>query len=332
VLAYTVPVPGDPDALVLGDAADPEPQPGEVVVDVAGVGVNRADLLQRQGHYDPPPGTSPIPGMEVSGRVSAVGRDVHRWQIGDEVCALLTGGGYAHRVAVPEGQLLPVPRGVGLVSAAALPEVTCTVWSNVFMVAGLRAGETLLVHGGGSGIGTMAIQLAHAAGARVIVTVGSQRKADACVALGADHAINYRESDFVAEVDERTQGRGADVILDVIGASYLARNVHALAAEGRLVVIGLQGGARGELDLGRLMAKRAALIATTLRARPAAEKTAIVAAVEEHVWPLIDAGDVAPVIDQVLPFTQAAAAHAAMAESGHIGKILLGTGVVPGSA
>jgi putative PIG3 family NAD(P)H quinone oxidoreductase len=329
VLAYTVPAPGDPDALVLTEVPDPEPEPAEVVIDVSGIGVNRADLLQRQGHYDPPPGTSPIPGLEVSGRVSAVGRGVQRWQVGDEVSALLTGGGYAQRVAVPEGQVLPVPRGVGLVSAAALPEVTCTVWSNVFMVAGLRAGETLLVHGGGSGIGTMAIQLAHEAGASVIVTVGSQRKADACLALGANHAINYRESDFVAEVDELSQGHGADVILDVMGASYLARNVDALAAEGRLVVIGLQGGVRGELDLRRLMAKRAALIATTLRARPAAEKAAIVAAVEEHVWPLIDAGVVAPVIDQVLPFTQAAAAHQAMAESGHIGKILLDTGIVP---
>jgi putative PIG3 family NAD(P)H quinone oxidoreductase len=325
VLAYTVPVPGGPEALVLGEVTDPEPGPGEVLIDIAGIGVNRADLLQRQGRYDPPPGTSPIPGLEVSGRVAAMGRDVQRWQAGDAVCALLTGGGYAQRVAVPEGQVLPVPAGIGLVSAAALPEVTCTVWSNVFMVAGLRAGETLLVHGGGSGIGTMAIQLARAAGAHVLVTVGSERKADACLALGADHAINYHESDFVAEVEQITEGHGADVILDVIGAAYLARNVAALAFEGRLVVIGLQGGVRAELDLGRLMAKRAAVIATTLRARPVAEKAAIVAAVEEHVWPLIAAGRVAPVVDQVLPLAEAARAHEAMADSGHIGKILLAT-------
>jgi putative PIG3 family NAD(P)H quinone oxidoreductase len=332
VLAYTVPTPGDPDALVLTEVDDPLPGPGEVLVDVAAMGVNRADLLQRQGHYDPPPGTSPIPGLEVSGRVSALGDGVDRWQVGDEVCALLTGGGYAQRVAVPAGQVLSLPRGVDVVSAAALPEVVCTAWSNVFMVAGLRAGETLLAHGGGSGIGTIAIQLAHATGARVIVTVGSQRKADACLALGADAAINYREADFVAEVDSITQGHGADVVLDVMGASYLARNLAALAFEGRLVVIGLQGGVRAELDLGRLMAKRAALIGTTLRARPAAEKAAIVAAVEEHVWPLIDAGDVAPVIDQVLPFSDAPAAHRAMEQAGHVGKILLAMDRPPTSA
>ena len=321
--AYLVPEPGGPEALVRSEVPDPVPAAGEVVVDVAGVGLNRADLLQRQGHYPPPPGAPASPGLEVSGWISAVGADVADWRVGDEVAALLSGGGYAERVAVPAGQRLPVPHGVDLVSAAALPEVTATVWSNVFMVAGLRPGETLLVHGGGSGIGTMAIQLGHALGARVVVTVGSERKAEACRQLGADATINYRDQDFVAEVDRLTDGHGADVVLDVMGGVYLDPNLRALATEGRLVVIGLQGGARGELDLGRLMSKRAAVIGTTLRARPAAEKAAITAAVREHVWPLLADGTVRPVVDRVLRFEDAAAAHAAMEAGEHIGKILL---------
>ena len=321
--AYLIPEPGGPEALVLSEVPDPVVEPGLVIVDVAGIGINRADLLQRQGHYDPPRGASASPGLEVSGRVSDVGPGVVRWRPGDEVAALLTGGGYAERVAVPAGQLLPVPAGVGLVTAAALPEVTCTVWSNVFMVAGLRPDETLLVHGGGSGIGTMASQLAHAAGARVLVTVGSARKAVACLEIGADAAIDYHDSDFVEEVLRLTDGHGADVILDVIGGAYLDRNLRALATEGRLVVIGLQGGARAELDLGRLLARRAAVVGTTLRARPAAEKAAIVAAVREHVWPLLAAGTIRPVVDRVLPFEAAAEAHQAMADGTHVGKILL---------
>ncbi len=328
MLAYRIPTPGGPDALVLSEVPEPQAGPDEVLIDVAGIGLNRADLLQRQGHYDPPPGTSPYPGLEVSGLIAGVGADVTGWSLGDEVVALLTGGGYAQRVAVPAAQVLPLPRGIDLVAAAALPEATCTVWSNVFMVAGLRPEETLLVHGGGSGIGTMASQLAHAVGARVLVTVGSDRKGDACLALGADHAINYRDTDFVEEVARLTDGHGADVVLDVIGAAYLDKNVRALASEGRLVVIGMQGGVRGELDLGALMAKRAAVVATTLRARPPREKAAIVAAVREHVWPLIEQGTVRPVVDQVLPFDAAARAHEAMADGKHIGKILL---AVPGA-
>jgi putative PIG3 family NAD(P)H quinone oxidoreductase len=323
VLAYRIPTPGGPDALELSEVPEPRVGPGEVLIDVVGIGINRADLLQRQGHYDPPPGTSPYPGLEVSGVVRDTGADVTDWSVGDEVVALLTGGGYAQRVAVPAAQVLPVPSGVDLVTAAALPEATCTVWANVFMVAGLRPDETLLVHGGGSGIGTMACQLAHAIGARVLVTVGSARKGEACLALGADYAINYRDTDFVDELRRLTQGRGADVVLDVMGAAYLERNVRALATEGRLVVIGMQGGVRGELDLGVLMAKRAAVVATTLRARPPEEKAAIVAAVREHVWPLIEQGTVRPVVDQILAFEAAPEAHQAMADGKHIGKILL---------
>jgi putative PIG3 family NAD(P)H quinone oxidoreductase len=323
VRAYLVPEPGGPDALVLSDVAPPVAAADEVVVEVAGIGVNRADLLQRQGHYAPPPGASPSPGLEVSGRISAVGDAVTGWHVGDEVAALLTGGGYAERVAVPAAQLFPVPAGMDVVTAAALPEATSTVWSNVFMLAGLRPGETLLIHGGGSGIGTIASQLAHQVGARVLVTVGSSRKAAACLALGADAAINYHETDFGSQVRELTDGHGADVVLDVIGGAYLDQNLRVLATEGRLVVIGLQGGTRGELDLGRLLAKRAAIIGTTLRARPAAEKAVIVAATREHVWPLLVDGSVRAVVDRVLPFEAAGEAHQVMMDGEHIGKILL---------
>ena len=257
--AITIPVPGDADALVLADVPAPEPGPTEVLVTVAAAGVNRADLMQRQGFYDPPPGASPYPGLEVSGTVAAVGDEVEGWAVGDEVCALLSGGGYAEQVAVPAGQLLPVPAGVSLRDAAALPEVVCTVWSNVFMTASLQPGQTLLVHGGSSGIGTMAIQLAREVGAHVAVTAGSAAKLEACRELGAEILVNYREQDFVEVLREHTDGAGADVILDNMGAKYLARNVEALATNGRLVVIGLQGGARAELDLGALLRKRAAV-------------------------------------------------------------------------
>jgi len=238
MLAVTIPTPGDLDALVLAEVEDPTPAAGEVLVDVVAAGVNRADLLQRQGHYDPPPGSSPYPGLEVSGRISALGEGVEGWSVGDEVCALLVGGGYAAKVAVPAGQLLPVPSGLSLVEAAALPEVACTVWSNVAMTAGLAEGETLLVHGGGSGIGTMAIQIARALGARVAVTAGSPGKLDACRDLGADILIDYKEEDFVEALKAATDGHGADVILDVIGAKYLPRNVAALATGGRHAIIG----------------------------------------------------------------------------------------------
>jgi putative PIG3 family NAD(P)H quinone oxidoreductase len=315
--AIVINEPGGPDVLQWAEVDDPIPGPGDVLLDVAASAVNRADVMQRQGFYPPPPGAPPYPGLEASGRIAAVGGAVTGWQVGDEVCALLSGGGYAQRVAVPAGQLLPVPRGVSLVDAAALPEVACTVWSNVFMIGGLRAGETFLVHGGGSGIGTMAIQLARASGARVLCTVGSEEKAVRCRELGADVAINYREEDFV-EV-----AKPVDVILDNMGAKYLPRNIEALGVGGRLIVIGLQGGARGELDLGALLRKRAAVHATGLRARPLEEKASIVAAVREHVWPLIESGDVRAIIDCRLPMSEAAQAHQIMENSGHVGKILL---------
>ncbi|MFF0227907.1 NAD(P)H-quinone oxidoreductase [Streptomyces sp. NPDC004629] len=322
--AITIPEPGGPEALVWHEVPDPAPPgEGEVLVEVVAGAVNRADILQRQGFYNPPPGASPYPGLECSGRIAALGPGVSGWAVGDEVCALLAGGGYAQRVVVPAGQLLPVPEGIDLRQAAALPEVVCTVWSNVFMIAHLRPGETLLVHGGSSGIGTMAIQLAKAAGAKVAVTAGSKEKLERCAELGADILINYREQDFVAEIDQATGGAGADVILDNMGAKYLDRNVRALAVNGRLAVIGLQGGAKGELNLGALLTKRAAISATSLRARPLAEKAAVVAAVREHVWPLFAAGRVRPVVDRELPMPEAAEAHRVVEASGHIGKVLL---------
>ena len=321
--AITIPEPGEADALVLAEVPAPEPAPGEVRIRVAAAGVNRADVMQRRGFYDPPPGSSPYPGLEVSGTVDAVGEGVAQWSVGDEVCALLVGGGYAEQVCVPQGQVLPVPAGLLLEDAAALPEVVCTVWSNVFMTANLLPGQTLLVHGGSSGIGTMAIQLAREVGAHVAVTAGSAEKLEACHALGAEVLVNYREQDFVEEVRRATGGAGADVILDNMGAKYLARNVEALAVNGRLVVIGLQGGSRAEIDLNALLRKRAAVIATSLRARPVEEKAAIVAAVREHVWPLVQSGRVRPVVHSRHPLADAAAAHRELEESRHIGKILL---------
>jgi putative PIG3 family NAD(P)H quinone oxidoreductase len=317
--AITIAEPGGPEVLTPAEVPDPVPGAGEVLIQVSAAAVNRADVLQRRGFYDPPPGASPYPGLECSGRIAGVGPGVAGWAVGDEVCALLAGGAYAEQVVAPVGQLLPVPKGMDLAVAAALPEVTATVWSNVFQIAHLRPGETLLVHGGSSGIGTMAIQLGKAVGARVVTTAGSARKLAACRDLGADVTVDYHEHDFVAEVGPG----GADVILDVVGAKYLARNVDALAVNGRLVVIGLQGGAKAELHLGKLLAKRAAVIATSLRARPLEEKAAIVAAVREHVWPLIEAGTVRPVVDRELPLDEAAEAHRVMESSEHIGKILL---------
>ncbi|GAA2419581.1 NAD(P)H-quinone oxidoreductase [Streptomyces mauvecolor] len=321
--AITIPEPGGPEALVWAEVPDPVPSEGEVLVEVAAAAVNRADVLQRQGFYNPPPGASPYPGLECSGRIAALGPGVSGWSVGDEVCALLSGGGYAEKVAVPIGQLLPVPDGVDLAQAAALPEVVCTVWSNVFMVSHLRPGETLLVHGGASGIGTMAIQLGKAIGARVAVTAGGPDKLARCAELGADILVDYREQDFVDEVLKATDGVGADVILDIMGAKYLERNVRALAVNGRLAVIGLQGGAKGELNLGALLTKRAAVTATSLRGRPAAEKAAIVAAVREHVWPLIAGGRVRPVVDRTLPLSDAAEGHRVLEASTHVGKVLL---------
>src|SRR3954452_20144691 len=321
--AVIAPVPGGPEALVVTELPAPEPAPGEVVIDVVASAVNRADTLQRQGFYQPPPGASDVLGMECSGRVSAVGEGVEDRQVGDEVCALLAAGGYAEKVAVPVGQTMPVPSGVDLLTAAALPEVACTVWSNVFMIAGLQRDETLLVHGGAGGIGTFAIQLAHALGARVVTTAGSPEKLEVCRSLGADVTVNYREQDFVEEVRATTDGRGADVVLDNMGAKYLPRNLDALATEGRLVVIGMQGGSKGELDLGLLMRKRGAVIATSLRARPAEEKAAICSSAVEHVWPLVADGSVKTLVHTSLPLEQVAEAHRIMEASDHIGKIVL---------
>jgi putative PIG3 family NAD(P)H quinone oxidoreductase len=323
--AVTVSDPGGPEVLTLAEVPDPEAAPGELVIDVAASAVNRADLLQRQGLYPPPPGASDIIGLECSGTVAAVGPEAGDWQVGDQVCALLAGGGYATRVCVPAGQVMPVPDGVDLVTAAALPEVACTVWSNVFMVAGLQPEEWLLVHGGAGGIGTFAIQIATALGARVITTAGSPEKLAVCTDLGADVAINYRVEDFVEAVRGATDGHGADVILDNMGASYLGRNVEALATEGRLVIIGMQGGTKGELDIGVLLRKRGAVVATALRSRPAAEKASICSAVAEHVWPLVADGRIRPIVHTALPLARAGEAHALMEAGDNVGKILLTT-------
>ena len=322
--AVVVTQPGDPEVLQWAEVPDPSPAEGEVVLEVAASAVNRADLLQRQGFYPPPPGASDIIGLECSGRVVSVGAGVSQWSVGDEVCALLSGGGYAEKVAVPAGQCMPVPDGVDLVTAAALPEVACTVWSNVVQLARLSAGESFLVHGGSSGIGTMAIQVAKALGAGpVLCTVGSGEKAAACQALGADVAINYRDEDFTARAREATEGRGVDVILDIIGAKYLAANLSALAPDGRLAIIGMQGGSKAELDLGLLMRSRGAISATTLRGRPASQKAEVCRAVVQSLWPLVAEGRVRPVVHTTFPMRDAAQAHRLVEESSHIGKVLL---------
>jgi putative PIG3 family NAD(P)H quinone oxidoreductase len=310
------------DTLVEADVPDPVPGEGEVVVDVTAAAVNRADVMQRQGHYPPPAGAPPYPGLECAGVISATGPGVRDHRVGERVCALLSGGGYAERVAVPEGQLLPVPRGMSVQESAALPEVACTVWSNVVDIARLRRGATLLVHGGGGGIGTFAIQLGKALGATVVVTARAT-KHDALRGLGADLAVDYTTDDFVAATRELTGGRGADVVLDIIGAKYLGRNVDVLATGGHIVTIGMQGGRRGELDLGALMAKRGSISATTLRARPPADKARIVRGVRNQVWPLVDAGAIRPVIDTTMPMAEAMAAHRRMEAGDHLGKILL---------
>ena len=313
--------PGGVDVLDVVDLPLPEPGPGEVLIEVAAAGVNRADLMQRRGLYDPPPGATPVLGLECSGSVSAVGDGVTDLAPGTQVCALLTGGGYAEYVAVPASQVAAIPRETPLLDAAGLMEVACTVWSNVFMMGKLEHGETLLVHGGGSGIGTMAIQLGKAFGARVAATVGSEEKAEFCRELGADIVINYREQDFAEVLGE--QGVTADVILDIIGAKYLAANISALSTAGRLVIIGLQGGLKAELDIGALLTKRAAVMATSLRARPSAEKAAIVSAMVAQVWPLIADGTVRPIIHATYPLEDVRTAHQVLEDSSHTGKVLL---------
>jgi putative PIG3 family NAD(P)H quinone oxidoreductase len=331
--AVTIVEPGGPQVLRLAEVPDPHPARGEVLVKVAATAVNRADLLQRAGQYPPPTGASPYPGLECSGRIVALGEGTsdsdnghdHGWSVGDEVCALLAGGGYAELVAVPVGQLLPIPAGVSLVDAAALPEAACTVWSNVGDLGGLRAGESLLVHGGSSGIGTFAVQFGVALGASVTATA-RRAKHEAVLALGASHMIDYSTEDFVEAIHRATGGRGADVILDIVGAAYLSRNLAALAPDGRLVIIGMQSGRRTELDIGALLGKRASVTATTLRSRPPEQKAAIVRGVRTQVWPLLTAGRIRPVIDQRLPLDLVGEAHRVVEASNHVGKVLLVVG------
>jgi putative PIG3 family NAD(P)H quinone oxidoreductase len=326
--AVVVTEPGEPEVLQVHEVPDPEVKAGEVLVRVAAAGINRADLLQRQGNYPPPRGASPYLGLECAGTIAELGDNVAGWSVGNEVCALLAGGAYAELVAVPVGQLMPVPQGVSLVDAAALPEVTCTVWSMVFgRDAGrLQPGERFLVHGGTSGIGTMAIQLAHQRGAKVFATAGTPRKVRVCAELGADVAINYRDEVFDERIRDETGGAGVDVILDNMGASYLPRNIRSLAVGGRLIVLGLQGGVKGELDLGAVLSKRLTVHAAGLRARPAAQKAEIVAETQHAVWPMIESGAVRPVIDRVLTLDDVVEAHRLVDSSEHIGKVLLRVG------
>jgi len=314
------------DRLTWQDAPDIAPQAGEVLVKVSAAGVNRADLLQAAGLYPPPPGASEILGLEVSGTVASVGEGVTQWSVGQQVSALLAGGGYAEFVAVPAGQVMPIPDGVPLHHAAGLPEVACTVWSNLVMTAHLSAGQLVLIHGGASGIGTHAIQVARALGSRVAVTAGSQNKLDLCAVLGAEITIGYRDEDFVQRVRDESGGAGADVILDIMGAAYLDRNVDALAADGRLVIIGMQGGVKAELNIGKLLGKRAGVIATALRSRPVTgrcSKSEIVTEVVANVWPMIETGQVRPVIGAEFPIEQARAAHELLASGEVAGKIIL---------
>ncbi|MEX2631619.1 MAG: NAD(P)H-quinone oxidoreductase [Tistlia sp.] len=317
---------GGPEALVPATGPLPKPGPEEVLVKVAAAGVNRPDVMQRQGNYNPPPGASPVPGLEIAGEVVALGAGVADLKTGDRVCALVGGGGYAEYCAAPGPQCLPVPEGLSLLEAAALPETYFTVWTNVFERGRLKAGETLLVHGGSSGIGTTAIQLARQFGARVFTTVGNAEKARACEALGAERAINYREEDYVAVVKELTGGAGVDLILDMVGGDYLPRDVEALAVEGRLVQIAFQKPSRIEFDFLPMMLKRLTLTGSTLRPRTVEQKAAIARQLREKVWPLLAAGAVRPVIFETFPLREAAKAHALMDSSRHIGKIMLDCG------
>lgn len=315
--------PGGPEVLIPARRVLPHPGPGEVLIRVTAAGVNRPDCLQRQGKYMPPPGASDLPGLEVAGTVVSLGEGVSDWHINDPVCALLTGGGYAQYCIAPAAQCLAVPKGLDMIQAAVLPETFFTVWTNVFERGRLQAGESFLVHGGASGIGTTAIQLARAFGARVFTTVGSAEKAKACKALGAEQVIQYHQEDFVQVVRDATEGRGVDLILDMVGGDYIQRNFAALAVEGRLVQIAFIRGARVELNLAPLMMKRLTFTGSTLRARSVEQKALIARGLRKHVWPLLEAGTVRPVIDRVFPLEQAAEAHRLMESDRHIGKLVL---------
>ena len=321
--AIEIPSFGGPEALVPGSRPVPQPGPGELLVKVAAAGVNRPDVLQRQGKYNPPPGGSDIPGLEIAGTVVAPGEGVTGWKPGDRLCALLAGGGYAEYAAAPAPQCLPIPQGLSMVEAAAMPETFFTVWTNVFERGRLRAGETFLVHGGSSGIGTTAIQLAKASGARVFATAGDEAKCKACERLGAERCVDYKSEDFVDVFTKLTTGKGIDLILDMVGGDYVARNLKLLALEGRCVQIAFLKTPKVELDLMSLMLKRLTLTGSTLRSRSVVEKGAIARAVKQHVWPLIEAGKVRPLIHKTFPLRSAADAHRLMESGAHIGKIVL---------
>lgn len=321
--AVVITTPGDADVLQLQDVDDPQVNDDEVLIKISATALNRADTLQRQGKYPPPKGAPPYLGLECSGIIEAVGKNVQNWKVGDEVCALLGGGGYAEKVAVPSGHVLPVPKGISLQEAAALPEVACTVWSTVFMTSHLSSGESILVHGGSSGIGTFTIQIAKYYGARVFVTAGSEEKLASCKELGADVAINYKTEDFVARVKEETGGKGVDVILDNMGGSYLQRNLDALGLDGRLFLIGFQGGSVAQINLATIFGKRLTIQGAGLRSRSSENKEQIISDVHKNVWPAFEGGKVKPIIYKSLPLSQAAEAHRIMESSTHIGKILL---------
>ncbi len=323
MIAVEITKPGGPDVLVAAERPRPSPSVGEILIKVAAAGVNRPDVMQRMGHYPPPPGITDIPGLEVAGVIEQVGDGVTGWRVGDRVCALVAGGGYAEYCVAPALQCLPVPANVDFIHAAAIPETFFTVWANVFERGRLKAGESFLIHGGTSGIGTTAIQLARAFGARVFATAGSAEKCAACERLGAEHAINYRDTDFVAAVKEATGGKGVDVILDMVGGDYVSRDMDALAVDGRLVSIAVQGGVKAQINILTMMQKRLTLTGSTLRTRPVAEKGAIAAALKQHVWPLLESGTVSPLIHATFPLRDAAAAHVEIESGAHIGKLVL---------
>jgi putative PIG3 family NAD(P)H quinone oxidoreductase len=325
MIAVEITKPGPPDVLKSTERPDPKAGPGEVLIKVAGAGVNRPDVMQRRGRYPPPPGASDIPGLEVSGTIAALGEGVTDWKVGDTVCALVAGGGYATLCVAPAPQCLPVPGSLDLTAAAAIPETFFTVWTNVFDRGRLKSGETVLIHGGSSGIGTTAIQLAAARGAKVFTTAGSDEKCRACERLGAARAINYRQDDFVELIQGLTGGRGVDLILDMVGGEYVSRNLSALALEGRLVQIGLMGGDAAPIDFRRILSKRLTVTGSTLRPRSVAEKGQIASALRQEVWPLLEQGRVKPIVYRTFPLKEAAAAHRLMESSEHIGKIVLVT-------